>query len=113
LLLREAEDRAMSCRSPLRFGLATLALAAATVPPPPPDADDVDQAPPAFRTEVVPVAPGPDHVRVNGWWNWGPSRTYVWVPGTWRRPPHAKARRVKPEWRHAKKGWCRVDGHWR
>ncbi len=40
--------------------------------------------PPAPRVEVIPVAPGPEHVWVPGHWSWRAAHgEYVWVSGHW------------------------------
>jgi hypothetical protein len=70
------------------------------------------EGPPAMQTEVVGVAPETGMVWVGGYWNWA-APNYVWVPGTWQRPPRERAVWVAPEWRHHSNGWWRVDGHWR
>ena len=79
---------------------------------PPTDAVYVEAAPPALRTEVVVPSPGPGWVWVPGWWNWG-GTDYVWVDGGWQHPPRAQARWVATTWNRSRRGWYRVDGHWR
>ena len=40
--------------------------------------------PPPVQVELIPVAPGPQHVWVPGHWSWRPGLgEYVWVAGHW------------------------------
>lgn len=55
----------------------------------------VPYPPPASFSEVVPPAPKPDAVWVDGHWAWR-GRTYVWQRGGWVEPPEGA--RVAP-WR--------------
>jgi len=96
-------------------GAALLAAALVVLPacasaPPPPDAVYVSEAPPALQSQVVVASPGPDFVWVPGWWNW--DRQYVWVAGSWQRPPRARAVWVSPKWRRTSRGWYRINGYW-
>lgn len=72
----------------------------------------VQPAPPVRRVEVITRAPGPGFVWVEGYWGWQ-SRTYVWVPGRWERPPKRHAHWSPGRWRHHDRGWYWVPGHWR
>ena len=72
----------------------------------------VHNGPPALRTEVAFVSPGPGYAWVPGYWNWGGSE-YVWVAGTWQNPPHPKTAWVAPTLKHTSRGWYVVNGHWR
>lgn len=90
--------------------LAATLTACATAPPD--GVVYVQTGPPAMRTEVVAVSPGPGYAWVPGYWNWGGSE-YAWVAGTWQNPPHAKAAWVAPHWKHTSRGWYVVNGHWR
>ena len=72
----------------LRRALPALALAAAgllsgCVVAPAYPVDGVvyaPSAPPPLQTEVIPVAPSPVHVWINGYWGWG-GASYAWRPG--------------------------------
>jgi len=90
------------------LGAALVSCASA----PPPNAVYVETAPPAVRVEAAIVSPGPGYVWVPGYWNWGGS-AYIWTPGVWHLPPQPHVKWVAPQWRHVKRGWYRVDGHWR
>src|SRR5262245_17876735 len=67
------------------FASAVILFAPGCASQPPPDTVYVADGPPAMQIEVVAVSPGPDFVWVPGWWNY--DRTYVWVAGSWQRPP--------------------------
>ncbi|TNF24280.1 MAG: hypothetical protein EP329_25140 [Deltaproteobacteria bacterium] len=78
------------------------------------DAEDayyVDEAPPAPYVEVVPRAPGPGWVWVDGYWSWSRHR-YVWVPGAWRRPPRANHVWVGGVWTRTNGRYHYVRGRW-
>ncbi len=85
---------------------------AACYPPPPPGAVYVASRPPAYRVEVVSVAPGPEFVWIGGYWTWGGAE-YGWVPGHWARRPYPRAAWVPGRWRGAHRGWYWSPGHWR
>lgn len=68
--------------------------------------------PPPPRRVVVGVAPHPGYVWTDGYWRWDGAQ-YVWVPGVWMRPPHARARWVPAHWAHRRRGYVFVGGHWR
>jgi len=38
---------------------------------------------------------------------------YVWNPGRYERPPHARARWVAHRWVRRHGEWVMVEGHWR
>lgn len=69
------------------------------VPPPPP------------RIEVRGVRPGPAYVWVPGYYRW--DGAYVWVVGSWVRPPYGGAVWVPGRWVHTRRGWRFMRGHWR
>lgn len=71
----------------------------------------VDDAPPAPYTEVVTRAPGPGWVWVDGYWSWSRNR-YVWVSGTWRRPPRANHVWVGGVWTRTNGRYHYVSGRW-
>jgi len=92
--------------------LLTLVMAGCA-PSPPPGVVYVRTAPPAAVSEVRVVAPGPEFVWVPGYHRWD-GGSYVWVGGTWQRPPHAHAAWVSGRWvEHRGHGWYWVDGHWK
>ena len=78
----------------LRRTLPALALAASglaltgcvVAPAYPGDVVYAPSAPPPLQTEVIPVAPSPVHVWINGYWGWG-GASYAWRPGHWAMPP--------------------------
>jgi len=67
--------------------------------------------PPPVRVEVVPGAPGPGYVWVNGYWNW--NGAWVWVPGRYVFPPRPHLVWVPGVWIHERHGWRWHHGHWR
>jgi hypothetical protein len=68
--------------------------------------------PPAPVVERVVVAPGPGFVWVPGYYTWN-GRAYAWRRGEWMHPPRPRAVWVAPHWRHERRGWFFVEGHWR
>jgi hypothetical protein len=72
----------------------------------------VAQTPPTVRVETRTVAPGPGFIWTPGYWRWN-GATYVWVSGTWIRPPRTTAVWVPGHWVHRPRGWVWVPGHWR
>lgn len=68
--------------------------------------------PPPPVVERRPIAPGPRHVWVDGYYRWDGGR-YVWAPGYWVRPPRPHARWVAGRWVHRHGGWLWMEGHWR
>ena len=104
-------------KTPARIvlGLALVtgaALTAACPPPVPPGVAYVRIAPPPLVSEVMVTAPGPDFVWVRGYHRWD-GATYVWVPGSWQRPPRQRAVWVDGRWRHHRNGWYWVEGRWK
>jgi WXXGXW repeat (2 copies) len=69
-------------------------------------------APPPPVVERVIVQPGPGYVWVPGYYVWTGAR-YQWRAGAWQRPPRPRAVWVAPHWRHDRRGWFLVEGHWR
>ena len=70
---------------------------------------DIDIAPPALRTEVVP-APRRGYEWAPGYWNYS-GRRHVWVGGHWireRRGHHW----VADTWVQHDNHWRREPGHW-
>lgn len=92
---------------------AALALAGCVVAPVGPYAGEVvvaEEAPPAPRYEVVPVAPAVGYVWIGGYWNWV-GRRYVWVPGYWHEP-RPGWRWVPHRWEPYGRGWRQGGGRW-
>jgi hypothetical protein len=85
---------------------------AACYGPPPEGAVIVASRPPAYREEVVGVAPGPSFFWVAGFWEWGGAE-YRWVPGRWVTRPYARAVWVRGRWHSTRRGWFWTPGHWR
>lgn len=111
------------------LALASLALISCSSAPPPvtttttvtrevtttgPTADEVlvNEAPPAVRVETQTVSPGTGYVWTPGYWRWS-GRDYVWISGSWVRPPRASVVWVAGHWAHRPRGWVWVPGHWR
>jgi len=72
----------------------------------------VSVPPPAARVEVYGYAPGPGFAWVNRYWNWRGSR-YVWVPGSWQRPPRPRARWEPGRWENHHGRYAFRQGRWR
>jgi hypothetical protein len=72
----------------------------------------VPQAPPTIRIEAQSNAPGPGYIWTPGYWPWN-GATYVWVSGSWVRPPRTTAVWVPGHWVSRGAGWVWVPGHWR
>jgi WXXGXW repeat (2 copies) len=72
----------------------------------------VPRAPPSVRIEAQTVAPGPGYIWTPGYWRWS-GRDYVWVSGSWVRPPRTTAVWVPGHWVSRGAGWIWVPGHWR
>ncbi|MEJ2367330.1 MAG: hypothetical protein P8Z49_03010 [Acidobacteriota bacterium] len=69
-------------------------------------------APPAPRAEVIPARVPPGQVWIRGHYRWD-GRAYLWVPGSYVRAPHARARWSPGRWRHSNRGWYWTPGRWR
>lgn len=67
-------------------------------------------APPVVSTVIEP-SPGPDYIRVEGYYNWLGDR-YVWVPATWARIPRAGATYVPGHWQSTAAGYVWMQGSW-
>ena len=68
-------------------------------------------APPPMRREVRPAMPGPGYVWTEGYWGNRGGR-YVWMSGTWQRPPYEGAYWSHPHYDHYQQGWQAHEGHW-
>jgi hypothetical protein len=68
--------------------------------------------PPTSIVEARIASPGPGHVWVPGFHRWDGGR-YVWVAGSWQRPPRGLATWVPGHWAHNRSGWYWVEGRWR
>jgi hypothetical protein len=96
----------------LSGALITLLIAATTACADPRGRVYVRVAPPPPVVERVVVTPGPGYVWVPGYYVWTGGR-YNWHTGAWVRPPRPRAVWVAPHWRHDRRGWFFVAGHWR
>jgi hypothetical protein len=67
--------------------------------------------PPAPRTEMVPVSPGPQFVWDSGHWSWN-GASYVWVDGRYVERPRTEAMWIAGHWTSRDGGWVWEDGHW-
>ena len=68
-------------------------------------------APPPMRREVRPAMPGPGYVWTEGYWGNRGGR-YVWMSGTWQRPPYEGASWSHQHYDHYQQGWQAHEGHW-
>lgn len=68
--------------------------------------------PPPPRYGAMGYAPGPGFVRTEGFYDLRGS-SWVWVPGSWRRPPRGGAVWVASAWRRQSSGWRFHRGYWR
>ncbi len=68
--------------------------------------------PPAARYEIRTVAPSPDSVWIDGYWQFQRG-DWVWIAGHWGRRPAAGAEWVPGHWIETRKGWEWIPGHWR
>jgi len=70
---------------------------------------DIDIAPPALRTEVVP-APRPGYVWVAGYWEYRGGK-HEWVDGRWE---HERSGHhwVADRWEQHGNKWHHEHGHW-
>ncbi|HQQ70149.1 MAG TPA: hypothetical protein PLL92_07550 [Alicycliphilus sp.] len=99
----------------LALAAAGLALTGCVVTPAYPVATQevvyAPSAPPPLQTEVVPVAPSPVHVWINGYWGWGGGR-YAWTPGYWAAAPRTGYVWHPRRWEHGPRGWGQHGGYW-
>jgi WXXGXW repeat (2 copies) len=73
----------------------------------------IRMAPPApVQVGVVGRPPGAGYVWTNGFYRWRGGR-YVWMPGTWMRPPYRGAVWIQPRWVPGGGGWVFHKGYWR
>jgi hypothetical protein len=68
-------------------------------------------APPATVSQLGP-SPGPDYIRVEGYYNWLGDH-YEWVPPTWVRAPSAGATFIPGHWQQTAGGYSWMPGYWR
>ena len=97
--------------------LAALAAAAAVraqipvpVPPHSINVQIVTSAPPPPREEIRVAAPTGSGVWTPGYWDW--RGQWVWVEGSWSRPPAPQAQWVRAEYVPAGGGYRYVPAHW-
>jgi hypothetical protein len=69
----------------------------------------VGPPPPVYERAIV--SPGPGYAWVPGYYRWD-GRAYVWAPGVWTRPPHARSHWVAGHWAQSRHGWYYVNGRW-
>jgi hypothetical protein len=70
------------------------------------------EPPPAPIIELPPPQPDEAVVWIPGYWDWsGADDTYIWVTGTWRRPPQGHIW-IPGYWTHISEGWVRIHGIW-
>ena len=69
-------------------------------------------APPVVVVEERGVAPGPNHIWINGNHRWD-GNAYAWDSGRWEARPRAHSHWVDGGWHHHKRGYYWVDGRWR
>jgi hypothetical protein len=72
----------------------------------------VAAGPPPPRYGVMGYAPGPGYMWTDGFYDLRGS-AWVWVPGPWRRPPHAGVMWVAPAWHQERRRWRFHRGYWR
>ena len=71
----------------------------------------VTPAPPTSIASVGP-SPGPDYIRIEGYYNWLGDH-YDWVPATWAKIPRAGATYVPGHWQSAANGgFTWMPGYW-
>jgi hypothetical protein len=70
----------------------------------------VREAPPPVRHEVIGIAPSPQHVWVQGHWEW--HNRWVWVDGYWAVPPRRQGVWIPGHWEQRRRGWVWIEGHW-
>jgi len=74
---------------------------------------DIHIGPPRPRREVVVEAPYPEAIWVAGYYRYDyDGGAYIWVPGSWQRPPHAGAYWIAPRYAHRGGRYGFVAGHW-
>jgi len=74
----------------------------ATTPPPPPPREVI----------VERDRPSRSHIWISGTWRWQGGR-YVWIPGHWELPPRHHAVYVEPRWERRGGSYVYVQGFWR
>jgi len=98
----------------LSIGVASSLTACVLVPAQDYYANDYEYtttAPPAPQVEVIGVAPSPQHIWINGYWNVNRGR-HEWTRGRWERPHHGYNRWNAPRWEQKNNGWRMHRGHW-
>jgi hypothetical protein len=69
-------------------------------------------APPPARVEVRGIAPGPGYTWIDGYYAYR-GNSYIWVPGSWVRPPRPRAVWVAPRWEQRNGRYYYHRGQWR
>ncbi|GAB4417370.1 MAG: hypothetical protein OHK0032_13410 [Thermodesulfovibrionales bacterium] len=73
---------------------------------------EIRTPPPPARVEVRPVAPFPDAVWIDGYWDFRHGG-WVWIDGYWERRPRHGAVWVPGHWKETPRGWRWIPGYWR
>lgn len=73
---------------------------------------EIRTPPPAARIEIRPVAPFPDAVWIDGYWDHRHGG-WVWTDGYWERRPRPGAIWVPGHWHESPRGWRWTPGRWR
>ena len=94
------------------FMTGAFVISAACVSAAPRERIYVRVGPPAPIVETRVVSPGRGYVWVTGYHVWN-GAAYVWTPGRWMLPPRPRKVWVAPHWRHERRVWFFVEGHWR
>jgi hypothetical protein len=92
----------VAANTPAPSAPAPSAVVVTTVPATP--------APPP-SVAVLGPSPGPDYVRVEGYYNWLGDH-YEWVSPTWVRVPRAGATFVPGHWQSTAGGYMWTPGYW-
>lgn len=72
----------------------------------------VAAGPPPPRYGMMGYAPGPGYVWTEGFYDLRGS-AWVWVPGTWQRPPRRGVTWVASAWHQEGRSWRFHRGYWR
>jgi len=67
--------------------------------------------PPPPRVEIIPAAPMPNDIWVNGHWAWNGVQ-WQWMPGRYVVRPTPRANWIPGHWRPHPGGYVWVDGRW-
>jgi len=73
---------------------------------------DVGFGPPELQAEVTVQSPGEGYYWVPGYYDWQ-GGNYVWVAGSWQRPPRDGEIWVAPRYERSGSRYRYYRGHWR